>query len=353
MNQRIKKTLTFLASVALGGVLLYLSLRGVDFESVVDALRTANYLWLIPLLIITLVAHLLRAWRWRLLLAVLPQKNASRPKLPLSLVFSSVMIGYMVNYAAPRLGEFARAGNIAARTSLRFAGVFGTVVVERILDVITLLLALCSVVVLYGEQLAGVTNVFLQNTENALVGLPTYVWIVATLLILAAIFAVVLWRFGNNTAPGTGKERLSGTLHSFRDGLNSLLRVKERAGLLFSTAGIWLCYTLMADIPLRMFGLTNQHSLSFLDSWALMNVGAIGMSLPSPGGTGSFHYVTVQTLVQMFEVGATPAATYALFAHASQLILFCVIGFICLLAQGSSFRSLKTTVSEARDSAEI
>ena len=153
----------------------------------------------------------------------------------------------------------------------------------------------------------------------------------------------------SRAAEGTGKEcKLIGILRSFRDGLVSLVRVRRRVGVLFTTLGIWFCYFLMADLPLRLFGITKTYSLDLLDSWALLNVGAIGMSIPSPGGTGSFHYVTVQTPVHLLGVPATAAATYAIFSHAAQLVLICAVGFACLILQGTSLKALRRTTTEAR-----
>ncbi len=365
MSPRLKTLLALAGSFVLGGGLLYLALRGVDFAAVGEALRTAAYGWLAPLLGVTLLAHLFRAWRWQLLLealpegalpeGALPEGGEAGPRVSLKLAFYSVMIGYMVNYAAPRLGEVARSANVASQTRLRFSGVFGTVVVERVLDVLTLGVALLTVLALFGGRLLGVAEVFGANTREALSGMPSVPWtLVLVGLVLAGVgLAWVVRLFYRKRLASGGDARdgkLLGTLRSFRDGLVSLVRVRQKGRVLLATVGIWFCYLLMADIPLRMLGLAGPFDLGLLDSWALMNVGAIGMTLPSPGGTGSYHYVTVQTLVHLFGVAETPAATYALFSHAAQLVLYAVVGFACLLLQGTSVRALRSTTAEARAS---
>ena len=91
---------------------------------------------------------------------------------------------------------------------------------------------------------------------------------------------------------------------------------------------MWGCYVLMADIPLRLLGLSEVHGLGLLDAFALMAVGAIGMSLPSPGGAGSYHYATVLALTALFSVPASPAAAYAVIGHAAQLLFYCVAGVV-------------------------
>ncbi|MDX1419864.1 MAG: lysylphosphatidylglycerol synthase transmembrane domain-containing protein [Rubricoccaceae bacterium] len=345
MSPRVKTVLAVLGSFVLGGGLLYLALRGVDFTAVGEALAAANWWWLLPLLLATLAAHLLRAWRWRLMLEALPGPEGQPPApVPLRLAFYSVMIGYMVNYAAPRAGEVARAANVAAQTPLRFSGVLGTVVAERVLDVLTLAAALLSVLALYRTRLASVLDAFAENAGAALAAVPWAV-VAAALAVTAGALALLGWALYRRRRGAGGAV---GTLaRSFRDGLLSLVRLRRKGAVLLATAGIWGLYAVMADLPLRMFGLSAAYGLGVVDAWALMNVGAIGMSLPSPGGTGSYHYVTVETLGLLFGVAAAPAATYALFSHAAQLVLYAVGGFVCLLLQGTSVGALRERAASA------
>ncbi|HLT46381.1 MAG TPA: lysylphosphatidylglycerol synthase transmembrane domain-containing protein [Rubricoccaceae bacterium] len=354
MPPRLKTVLAVVGSFVLGGGLLYLALRGVDFAAVGAALAEADWRWLLPLLAATLAAHALRAWRWKLMLETLPGAEGAggSAPVPFRVAFYSVMIGYMVNYAAPRVGEVARAANVAAQTPLRFPGVLGTVVVERVLDVLTLGVALLSVLALFRTRLTGVLGAFFENAQAALPAVPWAV-VAAALAVTAvalALLARVLYR--RRLALGGPSAPLGGLVRSFRDGLLSLLRLRRKGAVALATAGIWALYAVMADIPLRMFGLSEAYGLGFLDAWALMNVGAIGMALPSPGGTGSYHYVTVQTLVLLFGVAAAPAATYALFSHAAQLVLYAVAGFACLLLQGTSVRALGARARAARSGPE-
>lgn len=352
MSSRHQKVLAITGSFALGGGLLYLALRGVEFAAVGEALHTASYGWLVPLFFATIAAHLLRAWRWQMLLETLPDEDgAPSERISLRLAFYSVMIGYMVNYAAPRLGEFARAANVASQTKLRFAGIFGTVVVERVLDALVLLLALMTVAVLLSGKLAEIVEMFSMGLRAGLRDLPPIAWVLVAVVAVGLLGGTLVLarslRRGRKLESPTGEGKLLGFVHSFRDGLASLVRVRQRVGVVLTTFGIWLCYFVMADLPLRLFGITTAYNLGALDSWALLNVGAIGMSIPSPGGTGSFHFMTVQTLVHLLGVPETPAATYAIFSHAAQLVLSCSAGFACLVLQGTSLKAIRKTTSKA------
>jgi uncharacterized protein (TIRG00374 family) len=297
-------------------------------------------------------SHWLRAWRWQVLLEALPPKH---PKVvPQSVsrttAFYSVMIGYMVNYAAPRLGEVARTANLASQEKLSFTGVLGTVVVERILDMLVLLFGLASVFVLLYDRFAAIHDLFLKPIQDRLG--EGSVWILLALLIgvtvvLGLLFLGLLRRKESRFAQFWSR-RVAPLLISFKDGLATVLRSQRRLFLAGSTAGIWLCYLASAYLPFLMFGMTKTFDLSLLDAWSIMMLGAIGVAIPSPGGVGSFHYITIQTLVLLFEVDQASAATYAVFVHGGQLVLYVAVGFICILLQGSSLGALRVATQVAQ-----
>jgi hypothetical protein len=104
---------------------------------------------------------------------------------------------------------------------------------------------------------------------------------------------------------------------------------------------------MMAHLPFIMLGMDQAFQISVLDSWSIMLLGAIGVAIPSPGGTGSYHYITIQTLVFLFGVDSESAATYAVLVHASQMVLYVVVGAVCLMLQGSSVRVLRARTMQA------
>lgn len=342
MNPRLRRILAQIGSFILAGVLLYLALKGVDLDAVSKALREAHYLWLIPIVVITLGSHLLRAWRWKVLLEALPlaTPEAAPHRISLKTSFYSVMIGYMVNYAAPRMGEVARAANLAAQEKLSFSGVFGTVVVERILDSIMLMLGLVSVLLLLFDQATHLNELFLKPVMDQLGEIPALALLGLMVAIILLVFAV--YRYALHSEDSylqlLWHHRIQPLWVSFKDGLATVLRSPHRAFLFFSTIGIWLCYLLMAYLPFLMFNMTG---ISLLDAWGVMILGAVGIAIPSPGGIGSYHYITIQSLVVLYGVAQSAAASYAVLVHGGQMILYIVVGFVCLLLQGSSLGKLR------------
>lgn len=340
VSPRARKTAAQIGSFVLAGVLLYLALRGIDFGAVSQALRQADYRWLLPFLAAILAAHLLRAWRWQILLDALPGASSEARRVSFRAAFASLMIGYMVNYAAPRLGEVARTANLSARTRRPFGGVFGTVVVERVLDVAVLAVALLSTLALLAERLALLDELFWQPARARLGALPMGLLLllglgVALLVVLGGYYAarheraVALWR-----------ARVRPALRSFASGVRTLWRAPRRGALFLSTLAMWACYLLMAYLPFMMLDLAGPHGLSLTDAWCLMALGALGIAVPAPGGVGSYHYIAIQTLVYLYGVPEAPAASYAVLSHGVQLAVHVGLGALALLVQGTGASAL-------------
>ncbi|WP_457653874.1 lysylphosphatidylglycerol synthase transmembrane domain-containing protein [Rhodocaloribacter sp.] len=346
MRPRLRKILAQVGSFALAAVLLYLALRGVDFSEVGEALREAHYVWLLPLALITLLSHLLRAWRWQVLLETLPPETPEAPPKRVSLrtAFYSLMIGYMVNYAAPRAGEFVRAANLAKQEKLRFSYVLGTVAVERILDVVVLVAALVSVFVIFFDRLTVLRELFITPILNQLGEIPALVLVLVTVGVAALVFSIYRWVLLQSARYENGwVRRLGAAMASFKEGLRTLIHTKRPVMMVFSTLAIWFCYVLMAYLPLVILRMTEPYHLSLLDAWGIMVLGAVGVAIPSPGGMGSYHYITIETLTNLFGVPVSPAASYAILSHAGQLLLYVAVGFASMVLQGASLRALKET----------
>ena len=334
----------------LAGALLALALYGVDLGSIWTAFLEADYRYLVPLLALILASNLLRAWRWQILVEALPTPEG-REKAPassgrmLEASFSSVMIGYMVNYAAPRMGEVARTANLSARTDYRFSSLFGTVVSERIFDTAVLGAALLSAVGLLFPRLAVLREQFLEPAWARLQGLPAG-WIVGVAAGMLLLGAALAWgtrqllQKEDSWGAQVWRERLKPALLSFTEGMGTLLHSPRRGAILVSTVGMWGGYLLMAYLPFRMLHLATPYGIGILDAWALMAIGALGILVPSPGGIGSYHYITEQALVHLYGVPAAEALTYAVLTHGAQLVFYTLAGGATVLYQGAGLRPL-------------
>lgn len=261
----------------------------------------------------------------------------------LEAAFSSVMIGYMVNYAAPRMGEVARTANLSARSDYRFSSLFGTVVSERIFDTAVLGLALLSAVGLLFNRLDVLQEQFVHPVWQRLQSIPP-TWLIGgflgTGILVVAVVGGVRWLLGreDSTIGRFWRQTVKPTLVSFKQGMATLLHSPRRVAILVSTVGMWAGYLVMAYVPFRMLHLATPYGIDLLDAWALMAIGALGIVVPSPGGIGSYHYITQQALVHLYGVPAAEALTYAVLTHGAQLVFYVMAGGMAVLYQGTGLR---------------
>ncbi|MCS7082731.1 MAG: flippase-like domain-containing protein [Bacteroidetes bacterium] len=301
-----------------GGLFLWLALREVHWGALLEGIKRADYRWLPPLVLVALFSHLLRAWRWQMLLKPL----GLRPHV--GRAFASIMIGYMCSYAIPRIGEVVRAAHLARLERASFSAVLGTVAMERLLDVLVLLLALGSVLGLYVGRWPLLGGLWREPT----------VWLRAhwpLLLAIACGFALgvlLVWRWYRS---GLRVGPLRRFLGAFGEGLRSVRALSNPAAFWASTALMWACYALMTYLPFHMFGLGR---LDLLDAWVLMTLASVGVVLPSPGGTGTYHFFAQQTLMLLFSVDRNTATLYAVITHGAQLVAYVLIGWAALLWTG-------------------
>lgn len=317
---RARAVLTNLGSFVLAAVLLGLSLRGVELAAITDALRTADYRYL-PLLVVVLFAsHAVRAWRWKLLLDGLPEG----PRVTFGTSLGAVLVGYMVNYVAPRVGEVVRVGIVARRAKLPVSSVLGTVVLDRLLDVAMLAIALLTLPLTLGPRLAHL----LAMTRNPLAGYEG--WLIG-LAVGVMIGAWMLWRTRRRLLGSPLGLRIAPLLRRFAEGLYTLRTAPRRGLLVVLTVAMWLLYGLLGYLPFLMLRLAEPYGLDLLDGWSVMLIGALGMVVPTPGGAGSYHVLVIEALTRIFGMPRDPASTYAVLSHGAQLVLYALAGVAALV----------------------
>ena len=319
---RVRKPVFHLLSISLAAFLVWLSLRGVDLAEFVDRIRSANYGWILPVIGVTLLSHWIRAYRWHALVEAIPENSTSR--ISVFDLFGSVMIGYMVNYALPRVGEIARCTYLSARQKISLPALLGTVAVERIADTLVLGFGLLITGLLLRERLQSFWE------ELSLPELP-WEWIIVGSSVIALISYLGLR--SKRTAPLRIKFR--SLIAKFIGGFNTVYHTPQRWRLIWTTAVMWLMYGLMAYIPLLIFDLQETRALFYWDGLVIMFIGILGILAPTPGGAGSFHIITTLTLTSVYGIDQEGAVAYAVFVHGAQLILYLFVGALILIFRPS------------------
>ncbi len=320
--------------VVLSGVFLYLAFHKVDPGEIGSAFRNANYVYVIPCLIMSIVGMWLRALRWKFLLD--PVK-----KIRMGSLFSSTMIGFMANNLLPaRLGEFVRAWVIGEKEGIPKSASFATIVVERLFDGVAVLTFLFMIVLLHPFTLP----VWLQRSAAAIV-----IFYMATLAFLLALKfrtdrITRCINFVLRPFPDGFSNRLRSLLESFIRGLQILHDWKNIMIVLVLSFIIWFPVTVVIDLLLRSLGIV----LPFLASFLVLIVLVVGVMVPSaPGFVGTIQLASVAAL-SLFGVGKGQALTFSLLFHAIQYIPVTTLGLVFFFLEGYSLKQLKRSGEAAQ-----
>ncbi len=326
----IAKYFLFLAIAVL---LLWFSFRNQNFSQLWQSLKTANYYWVFLSVCISLVAHWIRALRWKMLM----QPIGFQPKT--SNTFHAVMIGYLANLAFPRLGEVTRCAVLNKSDNIPLNSLIGTVLLERVVDVLFLFLLLILSVVLLYEKIhqfifSQLINPILEKFDNG--------FFVTIIITAAFIIFFSLYIFIKNNIEKLKKISVLNKLFVFveglKDGFLSVLKLQKRTQFFIYSIGIWLCYFLSTYIC--FFALKETAHLSLLIGLFVMVAGGIGMSAPIQGGIGAFE-ATVSLSLLLFAIPESTGLAYATISHSSQILSIIVVGSISLLLVFLSNRKQK------------
>ncbi len=320
MKSTLRSILQYVGMIALTALLLWLSLRGLTLgegENKSDFLWKAwqnsnkGYLGLMAL--VAILSHLLRAERWRMLLV--PTGN----KVGLTNSFLSLMIGYLVNLAVPRGGEVSRCYNLYKLEKTPVEVSFGTVVVERMVDVICLLLLIALSFFAEWQKLKK----FIDSLDfSSGEGFSISPWMIVVFFGVI-IFAAAIFFLRKN-------KKLLKIIEGFKEGLLAIFKMQNKGLFIAYSLGIWLLYFLMSYLVIKAFPETED--LGFSAVLTLFAVGSIAMAAPLPGGAGSYHTLVPLALVMLYNLPQADAVAFVFIFHGWQTILMILMGVLSLIA---------------------
>ncbi len=311
-------------SVLIAAVLLWLAFRNIDFGDLWEQMKSVSLYWLPFFLITTVISHLLRAERWRHLLPS-DYKHISR-----STLFAGVMLGYFVNNLVPRLGEVSRPVYVAKKEDVSAGNLVGTIVAERLFDILVLfLLIFITVALLLGDtvvvqQLFGFeswSGFYYLALPGAFLVLVTAIWL---------FYRLILWVDEKELFKNDVIRKVLSSAKSFGEGMVSLNKVKNWPLFLALTAGIWIGYILMTFLPFYMMNMQDQFALGLQEAVVITVVSSVGVSIPTPAAIGSYHLLVQQALWLLYSVPLTKALTYATVVHACTMLIIFVVSPLAL-----------------------
>lgn len=313
----MKTALKVTAGVLIAAFFLWIAFREVDIDQVIEASKSMSYGWIFPFVLTTLITHFIRAERWRLLFSD-KEKTPHRNTL-----FTGVMVGYLSNIPFARLGEVTRPVYVARQVGESNSKLIGTIVLERIIDMLSMLLLMTFVVIFMISDPEILNNLFGIDITDSEVLFSFVITLAKYLGIAVVAFGVVYFvlRSLSQKVPliQAGFVKFKEISKTFVDGVLAVKDLKNWPLFILYTALIWVCYIGMTYIPFWMFDLQTVYELSYADALVLTMVSAVGIIIPTPGGVGTYHLFITKSLFLLYAVPEAIGLAYGTITHASTL----------------------------------
>lgn len=322
MRKGILQTLKFTAFLIVGILLLWVAFRNVDFEKLVAELKDADYSWLLLSVLFGLFAFISRARRWVLLVNPLGFKPLTRN------AFYALMTGYLANIALPRIGEITRCVALGKKEKIPVDQLIGTVVIERTVDFLSLLIIMIILIFTSGNQIGLFLKesilVPIQQKVNSVFGNTWILWVI--LFSFGVITLVLMVRYKKSLRKIRFFSKIFDLARGIINGLKTITKLNRKWEFIFHTIFIWINYSLMTWVV--VFSIESTSHLTFGNSIFILVVGGLAMSSPVQSGLGAFHYFVSQGLLLVYGIPKEDGLVYALLTHESQLIFVAIIGAI-------------------------
>jgi len=320
--RNVKSKVNVLLGIVVTIIFLYFALRRIDFDLMKKSLIDANYWLFIPSIVIIFISHLLRTFRWQLLLK--PIKL-----VPVKHLFPALMIGYMGNFILPaHLGEIFRAYVIKKKDAIPASSVLATIVIERVIDVFSLVIIMAIIMVIYPFP-------DWINKSGYLLFVATIIFFLLLLLFkkyqdkMKRILCIV-FRF----LPEKHMNKLLSITDAFFIGIRGLKSRRDYMFVILHSILIWSCYWLTLHLNFYTFNIISTYHLGYIASLVVMVITTVGVVIPSsPGYIGSYHFLC-QLSLEFFGVERTIGLAYAIYMHALNFILIFIVGLLLAWKEG-------------------
>ena len=312
MKLSISKVLKTAIPLSIGVFLIWYSLGDLSEEErklLWNQIKSANPYWLLLSVFIGILSHLSRAYRWKYLLEPL----GGSPRLSVS--FSAVMIGYVANLGIPRSGELLRPVTLSTYEKLPVQKVIGTVITERIIDLVMLLMVI-GITFMFNTNL--LINYFEEQQIKPLK--MVYGLIAAMTLLLVGFYILKKIKF-------SFLDKIKQLINDIYEGILSVFSMKNKTNFIFHTFFIWIAYVFMFFVV--KYSIPETADLSFSAILMAFMAGSFAMSATN-GGLGAYP-IALGLVLTFFSIEKSHGEAYGWIMWTSQTLMNIVVGGICFV----------------------
>jgi len=308
LNSRIKSILKITLPLVLGVVLVWYSLSEISIKVLVTHFKNANYTWISLGLFFGLLSHMSRAYRWKFMIKPLGYNLGFLNSL------MAVFAAYLVNYTLPRAGEVTRASIITNYEGVPFEKCFGTIVAERIADLVMMLII---IVITFFFQFDFIYNFLLEKLNPINIAI-----VVGGLLAMAVILFFYIKKSSSKIAHKT-RLFLSGLL----EGVLVIFKMKHKWAFIFHTVFIWVMYVLMFYIT--SFAINDLVDIPIAAIFIGFIVASFSIAATN-GGVGSYPEAVVIAFL-LFNLPEDSSRAFGWIMWSSQTIMIVIFGGLSLI----------------------
>lgn len=337
MRSRLRTALVLVLTV---GLLAYF-FRGVDLDAVWTETRQARGGFLVGALLFVVTTYVLRALRWQYLLAPVGSTRFST-------AFETTVIGFAVSFLLPaRPGEVLRPYLLARREQLPATAAFATIILERLLDLVTVLLLFGAFVLLVDPRsIAGDPDVYGRVKAGGLLAAA------GALAVLGVFFALAghperLGRLAlrvERVLPERFARAVARFVETFAQGLGVLRQPGRLLVSLLLSVPLWMSIAAGIWLTSRAFHMTFSYMGSFLVTTLLV----VGVAMPTPGQVGGFHAMYKIGVMTFFGASEPAAVGAAIVLHAISNLPVTLLGLAFMAREGLSFGNMRQMAAESK-----
>ena len=339
MNKKILSVIQYVFFLGLGIFLLWLTLRKSDWSSIMHDLAGADYIYLIPVTLMLLLAHFIRAVRWKILMEPLGYTPG------ITNTFLAVMVGYWANLAVPRLGEVLKCTILARYEKVPADKLVGTIVAERAIDVCTLMLVLLVTIFSQYQVIGTFASETFKNFFFSKTGDVSMLKTGAALLVITSFIVLFIWLFKRlSHLPFVAKTK--NVFRGIWQGLISIRYIKNKGLFIFYSLCIWALY--LYSTYMGFFAMHEMAQYGIRGALSALTFGSFGMIIPSPGGIGSYQYAIQQVMI-LYGVTAEKGLSLGMLIWVAQtgiIIIFGTISFLLLPVINKTKKPVKNISDE-------
>ena len=345
---KIIKSIQYLFFFLLAITLLWFAFRGIDFAEILQDLKTANYFYPFLAVVLGTLSNLSRAVRWGMLIESIERRPLFKH------TFYSMMIGYLANYAFPRIGEVTRCAVLGKKEKMPADKLLGTVLLERAIDMVILFVLVLILFFLrldfFGQFFASHVIIPLGGKISDTFHLSWILYLSVFLFFIAVIVTLYFLRGYFQEIVVYKKTR--SFVKNIIEGLSSVLKMKKKWSFFWHTLFIWVSYLLMTycvffSIPETSPLVASSPQLTIVDALFVLVLGGLAIAAPVQGaGIGAYHWIVAMGLT-IYGISYEKGLVFATISHTSVTVMYLILGVISLIGMSmGGVKTVKNKISE-------